>query len=325
MVRSVVFFTIFAGSIKQGEYCTRKCKLMKIKSIIKLIRPEQWVKQCFIFFPMFFFGSLLDIRCWLSTVFAFIAFSFVASSIYCLNDLVDIEKDKKHPKKKMRPLASGEISKREGVWVMVSCMAVAVLVLVIAHGLAVFANEKILFLFCAIYFVLNVLYSVKLKSIAILDVFIISFGFVIRIFIGGFAAGVPVSHWIVMLTFLLSLFLALTKRRDDVVLYENTGEKVRENVNRYSISFLNQAIGITASITMVCYILYSVSEDVVNRIGNPYLYTTSFFVLAGIIRYLQLTIVDTRSGSPTKILLKDRFIQVCVLGWGILIFCLIYL
>ena len=178
---------------------------MKIKSVVKIIRPEQWVKQCSIFFPMFFFGSLLDIRCWFSTVFAFIAFSFIASSIYCLNDLIDIEKDRKHPKKKMRPLASGTISKREGIWVMISCLAVAVLILVIAHKLAVFANEKILLLFCAIYFVLNVLYSVKLKSIAVLDVFIIAFGFVIRIFIGGFAAGVPVSHWIVMLTFLVHI------------------------------------------------------------------------------------------------------------------------
>lgn len=116
---------------------------------------------------------------------------------------------------------------------------------------------------------------------------------------------------------MLALFLAFAKRRDDVVIYEDTGVKARRNVNRYNLQFMNQAISIVASITMVCYIMYTVSDEVVERMHTSYLYITSIFVLAGIMRYLQLTIVDVKSGSPTKVLMKDRFIQLCILGWGI--------
>lgn len=127
-----------------------------------------------------------------------------------------------------------------------------------------------------------------------------------RIILGGVATGIILSHWIIIMTFLLALFLAFAKRRDDVVMYENTGVKVRKNVNRYNIDFMNQAITIVATITVIAYIMYTVSPDVVARIKSPYLYMTSIFVLLGIMRYLQLTIVDIKSGSPTKVLMKDH-------------------
>ena len=124
------------------------------------------------------------------------------------------------------------------------------------------------------------------------------------------------------MTFLLALFLAFAKRRDDVVIYQDTGVSARKNVNRYNLEFMNQTIGIIASITMVCYIMYTESEEVVERMHTQYLYATSVFVLAGIVRYLQITIVDVKSGSPTKVLMKDRFVQLCIIGW-ILTFILI--
>lgn len=158
--------------------------------------------------------------------------------------------------------------------------------------------------------------------ITIIDVFIIAFGFVLRIFVGGVAVGIHLSHWIILMTFLLALFLAFAKRRDDVVIYQETGVSARKNVNRYNLEFMNQTIGIIASITMVCYIMYTVSEEVVERMHTQYLYATSVFVLAGIVRYLQITIVDVKSGSPTKVLMKDRFVQLCIIGW-ILTFILI--
>jgi hypothetical protein len=127
------------------------------------------------------------------------------------------------------------------------------------------------------------------------------------------------------MTFLLALFLAFAKRRDDVVMYETTGTIIRKNVNRYNITFMNQVIGIIASITMVCYIMYTVSPEVIERFQSTSLYITSVFVLAGIIRYLQITIVDIKSGSPTTILIKDRFIQLCILGWLLTFSLIIYL
>jgi 4-hydroxybenzoate polyprenyltransferase len=146
-------------------------------------------------------------------------------------------------------------------------------------------------------------------------VFIIALGFVLRILMGGVATGIYISHWIILMTFLLALFLAFAKRRDDVAIYETSGVKARKNIDRYNLDFMNQAITVVASVTMVCYIMYTVSEDVVARMGSHYVYVTAIFVLAGIIRYLQVTIVDVKSGSPTRVLMKDRFVQACVAGW----------
>ena len=172
---------------------------------------------------------------------------------------------------------------------------------------------------------MNIAYCIKLKQKAIVDVFLIAVGFVFRLLVGGFATGIWVSHWIILMTFLLALFLAFAKRRDDIVMFEETGVKARQNVDRYNVVFMNQAIGIVASITIVCYIMYTVSVEVIERFNSQYLYITSIFVLAGIIRYLQVTIVDVKSGSPTKVLLKDRFIQLCIVGWVITFSIILYL
>ena len=174
------------------------------------------------------------------------------------------------------------------------------------------------------YLVLNIAYCVKLKQIALVDVFIIAFGFVLRILAGSVATGIKLSQWIILMTFLLALFLAFAKRRDDVVIYEDTGVKARKNVNRYNLQFMNQAIYIIASVTMVCYIMYTVSDEVIERMNTSYLYVTSIFVLAGLIRYLQITIVDVKSCSPTKVLMNHRFIQCCIAGWIITFFLILY-
>ena len=171
---------------------------------------------------------------------------------------------------------------------------------------------------------MNVAYCMKLKQIAIVDVFIIAVGFVLRIAIGGLVTGIYISHWLVLMTFLLALFLALAKRRDDVVMYEKSGVKVRENVNGYNLSFLNQSISIVASITMVCYMMYTVSPEVEERFNNSNVFLTVIFVLAGIIRYIQITVVDVKSGSPTKVLMHDRFIQLTILGWLLSFIIIIY-
>jgi len=172
---------------------------------------------------------------------------------------------------------------------------------------------------------MNIAYSLKLKQLAIVDVFIIATGFVLRVLAGGMATDIFLSHWIVLMTFLLTLFLAFAKRRDDVVTLEESGVAMRPSVNHYNLPFMNLAISILASITMVCYIMYTVSPVVVERFNSPYVYLTSLFVLAGIIRYLQITVVDVKSGSPTRVLLKDRFIQGCILCWIIAFVLIIYL
>lgn len=293
-----------------------------IKNIVLLLRPQQWVKNGFVFLPLFFNGQFFDADALLSTFMAFVAFCFAAAGIYCMNDIVDAEADRRHPKKCSRPIASGAISTALG-W------ALAAICLATSFVSAFFVGDSWtnVAIVIGIYFVMNIAYCLRLKQIAIVDVFIISIGFVLRIFVGGFATGIFISHWIVLMTFLLALFLALAKRRDDVAIYEQTGVLPRKNVAAYNLDFMNQAIGIVAAITMVCYIMYTVSPDVVARFegGGKYLYLTSIFVLAGIIRYLQITIVNLSSGSPTKVLIHNRFLQICLACWIVSFLIIIYI
>lgn len=288
--------------------------------VFLLLRPYQWVKNTFIFLPLFFGGLVYDFDLLLKSIIAFFAYSFSASSIYCFNDIWDVESDKQHPKKKNRPIAKGTISKGMAYVIMFISFIISIVITLVGFDKqAIEVLSIILF-----YWLLNIAYCIILKHIALIDVFTIAIGFVLRIILGGVATGIILSHWIIIMTFLLALFLAFAKRRDDVVMYENTGVKVRKNVNRYNIDFMNQAITIVATITVIAYIMYTVSPDVVARIKSPYLYMTSIFVLLGIMRYLQLTIVDIKSGSPTKVLMKDHFVQSCIIGWILTFIFILY-
>ena len=277
------------------------------RQIITLMRPHQWLKNLFVFMPLFFDRHATDWHYVWPCIVAFIAFCLAASGIYCFNDIHDAEADRQHPVKCRRPVASGAVSKRAAYTVM--CI-----IWVAAFSLVAMCDSGLIgtLLF---YIIMNVAYCIRLKQIALLDVFIIATGFVLRIVAGGLATGIILSHWIVLTTFLLALFLAVAKRRDDVVIYEASGIKARKSVEHYNKFFLGVAIGVLGSITIMCYILYTVSSEVVDRIGSRYLYATSVFVLAGILRYMQLTFVDQKSGSPTEVLLHDRFIQTCVVAW----------
>lgn len=283
------------------------------------MRPHQWLKNIFVFLPLFFDKKLLHIDYLVNAIWAFAAFSLAASAIYCLNDIMDIEADKRHPKKRLRPLASGKITKAQAYVIMVILVLASLAIACIA------LESKSLLAIIAIYIVLNIGYCIRLKHIAIVDVFIIASGFCLRVAAGGVATDIWISQWIVLQTFLLALFLAFAKRRDDVVIYNRDGSKARKNINRYNLEFLNNAISIVATMTMMCYIMWCVSEEVIARMGTNQLYITAVFALMGVMRYLQLTMVDNKSGSPTKILLKDRFIHFCVAGWVATFLVLIYL
>ena len=270
--------------------------------MLKLLRPEQWLKNLFVFLPVFFNGQLLNVSSLLPCLIVFTAFSFAASSIYCFNDIYDIEADKLHPEKCKRPIASGIISKKTAYILMAISFLLSMLILFFFGGEA----RNVLIALVGFYYVINLAYTIELKRRAIIDVVIISVGFVLRVYVGGIASDIWISEWIVIMTFLLALFLAFAKRRDDVILH---------NSNCYNLEFMNQIITLVATITIVAYIMYKLSSEVIQRFHTRYIYITAIFVLMGIIRYLQITIVDFKSGNPTKVLLQDRFIQCCVIGW----------
>lgn len=291
-----------------------------IKDVLKLVRPKQWIKNLFVFIPMFFAGELFDTHSLWMGIVTFAAFSLVASSIYCYNDIVDVDADRRHPVKCRRPVASGAVSVRMAYMLMALMLVLSVATTLLLPP-EVMPNVLAVVLF---YYVLNLSYCSKLKQYAIVDVCIVAFGFVLRILAGGFACEVALSNWIVIMTFLLTLFMSFAKRRDDVLRMNETGEAPRKNTVRYNLTFINQAITITASVTLVCYIMYTVSPEVTERFDTPHLYLTFVFVLLGLLRYIQIAVVDKKSGDPTKVILNDHFSQIVVVAWILTFLLMIY-
>jgi len=275
----------------------------------KSLRPHHWVKNGFIFQPLFFAQRFGDLVALLSCATVFLGFSLVASSIYVINDIKDMEQDRLHPRKCKRPIASGAVTIHQG-------MILAAISLIFGLAITGFGVKNIMLTGVVVfYFLMNLAYTLRLKRYAIIDVMIIAVGFVLRIMVGGIAADVELSSWIILMTFLLAMFLGFAKRRDDVLIIKNGGIKARENIVRYNESFIDSVLIMTAAITIVAYIMYCMSPEVVQRMGSDKLYITSIFVIAGIIRYLQRTMVDETSGNPTKLMMSDRFLQLTVICW----------
>ena len=288
---------------------------------IQLLRPLQWLKNTFVFAPIFFSNNLLKPEYFWPTLVIFASFSLISSAIYCFNDLRDVEADRLHPKKCKRPIASGAVSIRGGYVMMLLCTIGSLLLVPLAGSV----NTPYIYMIIIAYWLMNIAYCLRLKQYAILDVSIIAIGFVMRVLIGGLTTDIWVSHWLVMMTFLVTLFLAFTKRNDDYRIYEQTGTKPRVSITGYNKTFINEATAIIASVTLVCYIMYTMSPEVIERMGTRYVYLTSGWVLAGLLRYLQNMIVYGLSGSPTKSLVKDHFVQFCILGWIASFFVILYL
>ena len=292
---------------------------MDSKAYLNLIRPKQWIKNLFVMVPLFFGGALFDFKSLIAGAITFIAYSFAASSIYCFNDIHDVDDDRRHPAKCHRPVASGAVSIFQAYVLMALMILLSMICIIFLPENKFETGGVILF-----YWVLNIAYCAKLKRYAIVDVCIVAFGFVLRLFAGGFASDILLSKWIVLMTFLITLFMSFAKRRDDVLRMEETGEAPRRNTIRYNLTIINQAITITASITLVCYIMYTVSPEVIENFHTDYLYLTSVFVLLGLLRYIQLAVVDKESGDPTKIILKDHFTQLIVFAWLVSFIIIIY-
>ncbi|MBW4739798.1 decaprenyl-phosphate phosphoribosyltransferase [Prevotella histicola] len=290
-----------------------------MKNLIRLIRPKQWIKNLIVLLPVFFGGALLHPSAIYAGLITALSFSFAASSIYCLNDIIDIEDDKHHPIKCNRPLASGDISIPQGYTLMV-----LMLILSMASTFLLYDHQLETAGVIVFYWLLNIGYCLKLKQYAIIDVCIVAFGFVLRVLAGGISTSIHLSKWIVLMTFLLMLFLSFAKRRDDVVRMNETGHAPRQNTIRYNLTFINQAITITSSVTLVCYIMYTVSPETIQNFHTDYLYLTSVFVLVGLLRYIQIAVVDKKSGDPTKVILRDRFTQLIVLAFGLAFLFIIY-
>jgi 4-hydroxybenzoate polyprenyltransferase len=289
-----------------------------MKHYIQLLRPKHWAKNLFLFVPPFFAGKFFELDKIELLIGGFVAFSLLASSIYIVNDYRDIEDDKKHPEKCKRPLASGAVNKN--VAILLSCL------LVVASGvLAYLLDSSGKFLFIAgLYYLMNLSYSFGLKNIAIVDILILAAGFVFRVKAGAQLASVNTTEWFIIMTFLLALFLAIAKRRDDVLLKMSTGTEMRKSMKGYSLDFLNTLLGLFCAILIVSYVNYTISAAAFEKFGHRLFYT-ALFVIAALMRYLQITFIHNKAGSPTDVLYKDRFIQVTLVLWAASFFVILYL
>lgn len=285
-----------------------------ITTVLRLLRAKEWIKNTFLFIPAFFAGNILDKGLIFTLFYGFVAFSLTSSSIYILNDYQDRENDRRHPSKRFRPIASGAISVSVALPVSAILFAVAVAIAIhLPNGF---------FAVLALYFFMNISYSFGLKNISVVDIAMISLGFVLRVLAGGYLAEVPVSHWLIIMIFLLAMMMAIAKRRDDVLMYNHSGESMRKSIHRYNLDFTNVLLPMFASIIMVAYIMYTLSEEIQLKYGSEHIYFTAFFVMLGVVRYLQITMVERKSGSPTRILYSDPFIILTILGF---ILCFVYI
>jgi len=266
--------------------------------IFKSLRPKQWIKNLFIFAPLIFSRNLLDKPLLLKTIVAFVTFCLLSSAHYIFNDLQDLEEDKLHPLKSQRPLASGRLQKPAAV--------VAMIVLgTVGFGLALTINEYF-FLIGVFYVVLQIAYSLWLKHVVILDIFVIAAGFLIRVVAGGLAIRVDISHWLLICTMLLSLFLAMGKRRHELVLLNRSAMSHRPILKEYNTYLLDQMISVVTASTLVAYCLYTISEETVAKFGTANLIYTVPFVLYGIFRYLYLIHQKAEGGSPESLIIEDK-------------------
>ena len=278
-----------------------------IAAILRSLRPQQWTKNFFVFGALLFALKLFDPPLLLRTAAAFAVFCFLSGAVYLLNDVLDYAEDRLHPKKSKRPIASGRLTRPAGL------AAAAV------FGAGSLAGAWLLglpfFLAAAAYAVLQTAYSVKLKHVVILDVFLISAGFVIRVVAGGLVIGVPLSHWLLICTTLLALFIALSKRRHELVLLEENAAGHRPILAEYSPYLLDQMISVVTASTVIAYCLYTVAPETVAKFRTPNLIFTMPFVLYGIFRFLYLVHKKGQGGSPEEMVLRDRPLLLAVILW----------
>ena len=290
---------------------------MKILKLISLARPKQWMKNLFVFAPILFAGQLLNLDIMLKNILAFIAFSLTSSVVYIINDIVDRDADRAHKKKRFRPLASGEVNVRESVIFAAIIFILTVLIL--------FKLSYVFSIVVGIYLVLNILYTLKLKHIVILDVFIISLGFMLRVEGGAAAIAVPISSWMILTAMFLSLFLAISKRRAELSASEIENiENQRKVLGHYDIAFTDQMNTVAVTGTIICYTLYTVSDRTVNTFHTENLIYTTPFVIYGMFRYLYLLHKKNLGESPEQIVTKDISLIINIILWFASAFIIIY-
>ena len=287
-----------------------------MRALIQILRPSQWTKNIFVFVPLIFSKNLTHKDFLIEVLLGFLFFSLASSLVYVINDLTDIEKDKLHKIKKNRPIASGKISKSQAL--------IIIFVLSILTSVSFLYTSLDFNLVLIAYIALNILYSFVLKQIVIVDVLSVATGFMLRVIAGALIIEVPLSSWLILTTLFLSLFLAVTKRRSEFIIYENENN-TRQVLKDYNLKLIDQFLAISAGGIIISYSLYSVAERTVNYFHTENLVFTTVFVIYGIFRYLFLIYKNNRGENSLELLIRDTPSIFNMILYGITIYYLIYL
>lgn len=282
--------------------------------VLKLIRVKQWIKNVFVLIPLLFSLKFTELSTCITAFYAFLLFCFASSFVYVFNDIADREKDKLHPKKKFRPLASGTLSVSFAYFLLILLLAIITFLL-----LAIY-DEKVFLIIC-VYLGMNFLYSLKLKHLVLADVFVVALGFILRVYAGAYAIDVEVSSFLFMTTFFLSLFLAFSKRKAEL---SKTGEETRAVLKKYSVEIINQYIIISAGLTILCYSLYTLEPHTIEHFGTNRLIYSVFFVTYGIFRYMYLLNFLEEIEDPTEAVYSDKGLFLTCLGFCLYIFLILF-
>ena len=281
-----------------------------LRLLLTVMRPHQWVKNLFIFAPLLFGKKLTDPLAVWNSVLAFTVFCLLSSGLYIINDWIDAEEDRAHPEKRNRPISSGALP-------VSVALAGAVVLFIPAFWIAAGALGFSFFLVAALYFFLTLSYCIALKRLIIIDCMTIAAGFVLRVVGGAIAVSVIPTHWLIVCAFLLALFLAFTKRRQELLILNDSAAEHREVLSQYSVEYLEKVNGILIGAAIVCYALYTVAPETVERFKTTALIYGTVFVIYGLFRYLALIKNPALGGSPSKMLLRDRPLMLTVFGWSV--------
>jgi 4-hydroxybenzoate polyprenyltransferase len=288
----------------------------RLAALLVSLRPAQWTKNLVVFAGLLFGGRLLEPWAIGDALVAFAAFCALSSAVYLVNDVLDREADQRHPLKRTRPIAAGELPPRTAIAIAIVLGAGAITgSLLVSTTLGAVAGT---------YIALLVLYTLVLKHMVILDVLTIAAGFVLRAVAGAIAVSVPISQWLLVCTTLLALFLAFSKRRHELTLLAEGATEHRPILGEYSPYLLDQMIAVVTASTVIAYTVYATSPDTAARLGTPYLGLTVPFVLYGIFRYLYLVHLKRGGGNPTTMLLTDRPLLGCVAAWATSVMLILY-
>lgn len=286
-----------------------------MKNYIKLMRPQHYIKNFLIFFPLIFSGQFFNLEKLASTLFAFLAFSFCASVVYIINDINDKEKDCLHEKKKNRPIASGSVSVKNAIIFAILLFLISIFF----EYLSVSKIFHISFIYLFNYLFINILYSLGLKNIPLIDIFILAMGFLIRVVFGASTLNIEVSNWLYLTIMAVAFYLGLGKRRNEI---KRSGNKSREVLKYYNESFLDKNMYMCLSLSIVFYALWTVDSNNVIKFGNKLVLTVPFIIL--ILMKYSLNIESDSLGDPVDLVLSDKTLFILILLYGIVVMTMIY-